>query len=80
MSKATSKIARDTAAALLAIYAGETITHEQLGAAIEAQYAYARKRTGFASYFQILDIIEPAGVTVEHTPDYNHRYTFPAAA
>jgi len=79
-AKTTSRIAASTADIILAIFAGQTVTHEQLGAQIEFQYAAARKRTGFMSFFQILDVIEAAGVTVEHDlVTYNHRYTFPAA-
>ena len=79
-TQTTSRIAASTADILLAIFAGQTVTNEQLGAQIEFQYAAARKRTGFASYVQIHNAIEAAGVTVEHDlVGYNHRYTFPAA-
>lgn len=81
--KQTSKIAADIAETLLAMFAGQTITHDAILAEITAQYAYANKRPGFTSYFQVTDAIERAGATHRYTgPNYTGTclYTFPAAA
>jgi len=77
----TSQIADDTATAVLAIFAGQTVHRDEIGAQIELQYAAARKRTAVGSFFQVFDAIERAGVTCRYTgPDFTGEafYTFPA--
>lgn len=77
----TTKIATDVAAALMAVFAGQTVAHEQVLAEITAQYAYANKRTGVTSYFKVTDLCERMGATYRYTgPDYTGEclYTFPA--
>lgn len=76
-----SKIATETAATILAVFAGQTVHHDEIGAQIELEYATARKRTAVGSFFQVFDAIERAGVTCRYTgPDFTGEafYTFPA--
>lgn len=78
-----SKIATDTAQIIMAVFAGQTVTQDAVLAEITAQYAYARKRTGFASYMQVTDAIQRAGAVHRYTgPNYTGEclYTFPAEA
>lgn len=75
-----SKIATDTAATLLAVFAGQTVADDEVYAAIEQQYTQARKQTGIGSYAQVLGSIQRAGVTTEFDLDQNLIYTFPAVA
>lgn len=80
--KQTSKIAASTAEILMAVFAGQTVTLEQVLTEVTAQYAYANKRTGFMSYSQVMDAIERAGATHRYTgANYTGTclYTFPAA-
>jgi len=78
-----TKIATDITTTLLAIYAGQTITHDAILTEITNQYAYANKRPGITSYFKITDALERSGATYHYTGP-NHTgtcyYTFPAAA
>lgn len=77
-----SKIATDTAAVILTVFAGQTVHRDEVSAQITLQYAMARKRTGVGSYFQVFDAIEAAGVTHRYTgPNFTGEafYTFPAA-
>ncbi|AXH46936.1 helix-turn-helix DNA binding domain protein [Mycobacterium phage Aminay] len=79
----TTKIAATTAEALLAIFAGQTVTLDELFAQIEQTYILAGKRTGITSFYKITDLIEAAGVTSRYTgPDYTGvcLYTFPHKA
>lgn len=76
-----SKIATEATANLLAVFAGQTVTLDQASAQIETVYAMARKRTGFTSFFTVMDACERAGVTRRYTgPNYTGTclYTFPA--
>lgn len=78
-----SKVATETANTILAIFAGQTVTHDEVLAEITAQYAYANKKTGVTSYFKVTDICERMGATYRYTgPDYTGTclYTFPAVA
>uniref|UniRef100_A0AAU8GPR2 Uncharacterized protein n=1 Tax=Mycobacterium phage Pharb TaxID=3136626 RepID=A0AAU8GPR2_9VIRU len=83
MSKpAPSKIAQDVAATIMAVFAGETVTMDQIGEVLQQQYALARKRTAFGSYVQVYHLIEKLGATSRYTgPNYTGvcLYTFPAA-
>lgn len=75
-----TKITTDTAAAALTIFAGRTITLDELNSFVTQQYKLARKRTGITSYFKIFDAVEAQGVTARYTgPDYTGEclYTFP---
>lgn len=75
-----SKIATETANTLLAVFAGQTVDQDTVLAEITAQYAYAQKRTGVSSYFQVTDALERAGVATLYTgPDYTGQkyFTFP---
>lgn len=74
-----SKIAETTTAVILTVFAGQTATHNEISEQIEMQYAMANKKTAFGSYVQILNALDANGVTVKHTADFNHLYTFPAA-
>lgn len=81
--KQTSRIAADTAANLMAIFAGRTVTQDEVLAQITFEYDAARKRTGVGSYFQVTDAIERAGATSHYTgPNCTGDclYTFPAVA
>jgi len=76
-----SKITAEAATSLLAIFAGQTVTHDDVLAQITFEYQMASKRTGFSSYFKVTDAIEAAGVTSRYTgPNYtgDKLYTFPA--
>lgn len=78
---APSQIAADVTATLLAIFAGQTVTQDVVLAEITAQYAYAKKRPGFTSYFKVTDALKRAGATSRYTgPDCTGDclYTFPA--
>ena len=78
-----SRIANDTAAVILALFAGQTVTQDDVFAQITLQYAMAKKRTGMSSYMQVINTIERAGATNRYTgPDYTGDclYTFPASA
>ncbi|AEK09904.1 hypothetical protein PBI_KESHU_96 [Mycobacterium phage Keshu] len=82
MQKPASKIAETTAEALLAVFAGETVTMDQIAEVLQQQYALARKRVAFGSYVQVYRLIEAAGATSRYTgPNYTGvcLYTFPAA-
>ncbi|QFG09477.1 hypothetical protein I5H08_gp010 [Mycobacterium phage Yuna] len=82
MQKPASRIATDTADVLLAVFAGATVTHDQIGEVLEQQYALARKRVAYGSYVQVFGLIERQGVTSRYTgPNYTGvcLYTFPAA-
>lgn len=83
MSNRTSQINNTVAASLLAIFAGQTVSHDAVLAQITLQYAMENKRTGFASYSNVTDLIERAGATYRYTgPNYTGEcfYTFPAVA
>lgn len=77
-----SKIAANTADVLMAIFAGQTVAADVVLAEITAQYAFAKKRPGFTSYFTVTDAIERAGATSYYT-GFNYTgekfFTFPAA-
>jgi hypothetical protein len=76
-----SRIVTETAASILAIFAGQTVTHETIGAQIELEYAMARKRCTFGSHVDITKGIERAGVVTRWT-GFNYSgellYAFPA--
>lgn len=76
-----SKITRDTAAALLALNAGRTLSIDELGEQIEAQYAYANRRTTFGSHDQVHRLLDAAGVTsrLDQVGTGGVHYEFPAA-
>ncbi|GAA1095635.1 hypothetical protein [Tsukamurella spumae] len=76
-----SKITRDTAAVLLALDAGRTLTIAQLGEQIETQYAYANRRTTFGSHDQVHRLLAAAGVTsrLDQIGTGGVLYDFPAA-
>lgn len=76
-----SKIATDTAASLMAIFAGQTVTADAVNAQITLEYTMAKKRPGLTSYFKVCDLIEAAGATSRYTgPNFTGEqfYTFPA--
>lgn len=76
-----SKIAAEAAANLLAVFAGQTVTIDQAQAQIETVYTFARKRTGFTSFFTVMDACERAGVVGSYTgPNCTGTalFTFPA--
>jgi hypothetical protein len=80
MSNEASKITAEAAENLLAVFAGQTITIDQAQAQIETVYAFARKRTGFMSFFNVMDACERAGVVGSYTgPNCTGTalYTFP---
>lgn len=74
-----SKIATETAAVIVDMFAGQTVSFDEIGAVIEQQYAMASKRTAFGSYVQIHNAIERAGAASHggHTAT-DRFYTFPA--
>lgn len=77
-----SRIAQGTADTICALFAGQTVTADDVYAQIEQQYAMARKQTTMGSYAQILGRLSGLGVTSRY--DHadctgQHRYTFPAA-
>lgn len=79
----TSKIAATVSDTLINVFAGQTVHADTVLAEITAQYAYAQKRTGVSSYFQVTDALERAGVVTRYTgPDYTGErfFTFPAVA
>lgn len=79
----TSKIATEVATTLMNIFAGQTVTHDEVLAQITAQYAFANKRTGITSYPQVTDTLERRGATYRYTgPNYTGTclYTFPGVA
>ena len=76
-----SKIATEATANLLAVFAGQTVTMDQVQAQIATVYAFARKRQGFTSFFAVMDACERAGVSVRYTgPNFTGTalYTFPS--
>ena len=79
----SSRIATETATTILAVFAGQTVTLDQISEQIELEYTMARKRSAFGSYVQVINAIERAGVTSRYTgPDYTGTclYTFPKVA
>lgn len=78
-----SKIATSTAASLLALFAGQTVTADTVYAQITLEYTVAKKKPGFTSYFQVENICEAAGArTYYDGPDCTGQkyFTFPASA
>lgn len=76
-----SKIAETTAANLLAVFAGQTVTMDALIAQMEMVYAMNNKRMAVGSFFKVDDILEANGVVSQYS-GFNYtgtRYsTFPA--
>ncbi len=78
-----SKIAATVADTLLAIFSGQTVTNDEVGAEIENQDAMARKRCTFGSFVQVIPAMERAGMVSHWSgPDYTGElfYTFPVRA
>lgn len=79
-----SAIVAATTAAILDVFAGQTVTHEAVGEQIELQYTMARKRTAFGSFIQIYRGLENAGVrsfwTGTDMATSELLYTFPHRA
>ncbi len=76
-----SKIATETIANLRVVFAGQTISDDEVYSQIEQVYAMARKRTGMGSFADILAALDHAGVTRHYTgPNFTGDcfYTFPA--
>lgn len=76
-----SKIVNTAAANIIAIFDGQTVSHSDVCAQIETEYAAARKRTAYGSYVQVFNNLLAAGVTCKWTgPNYtgDHLYIFPA--
>lgn len=76
-----SKIAKDTTATILDVFAGQTVAYETVCEQIDTAYAAARRRPGFRSYFNICTDLWAAGVTVQWSgPNYSgdQTYKFPA--
>ncbi|AXN53366.1 hypothetical protein PBI_THONKO_96 [Mycobacterium phage Thonko] len=75
-----SQITAVAADNVMAVFAGQTVTHDEVLAQISLVYATERKRTGVTSYFKVTDEIERRGVTSRYTgPDYTGTclFTFP---
>lgn len=79
-----SKITAETTAALLAVFAGQTVTDDEVYGQIEQEYALARKRTSMGSFATILGALyHRHGVETTYTgPNCTGQclYTFPASA
>lgn len=83
MAKQISKIAREAADSLMAVFAGQTVDRDAVFAQINTVYAMAKKQTGFTSYFTVTDLAVARGASFHYEqPNYQGRcfYTFPAAA
>ncbi|MCH9731653.1 MAG: hypothetical protein K0U84_18585 [Actinomycetia bacterium] len=79
MNKPASRIATSTADTLLAMFAGQTVSYDEMGAVVEQQYAMARRRTTYGSYAQIHNAIERAGARSHGGITTTDRFcTFPA--
>jgi len=78
-----SKLAAQTTAAILAAFAGQTVTHDEVSEQIENNYAAASRKAAYGSYTQIHTGLLIAGVKNTWTgPNYTGEmlYTFPIPA
>jgi dTDP-4-amino-4,6-dideoxygalactose transaminase len=76
-----TRITADTTAIAMTMFAGQTVTMDELTALVEQQYALGGKRTGITSFFKVFDACEAAGATSRYTgPNYTGQclYTFPS--
>lgn len=75
-----TKIIATITADALAVFAGQTITGEELEAHTSFVYTVARgRKQTFQSYMNMLDALEAAGVTIDQPEHLGDRtFTFPA--
>lgn len=77
-----SQIVTTLATECLTVFAGQTVTGEQIEAYTAPRYVEERgRRQTFGSYSKMIDAIEAAGVTIDQPQHCGARlFTFPATA